>query len=184
MRVFENAIMLGYTKATVSAEVTDDGGGEVLLRGFVYGKSSGRQDTVFCGAGTGVFSAELKNLEPNTTYNYEAFARNAGGTGMSGKVTFTTMELGKPTVRTLEVTEESASTASCRGRVTDSGGSAVTVRGVCWSERPSPTINDSHAESGSGLDDYSCELTGCHRARRTMSGRMPPTAKARATGKS
>ncbi len=93
VKVFDGAITLNCTSAGVSAEVTDQGGAEVKSRGFVYGLSGGSLDTVFCGSGVGVYSAELNNLQPNTTYVYEAFAKNAGGTGSSGKVSFTTKPL-------------------------------------------------------------------------------------------
>lgn len=93
VKVFDGAITIEYSKASVAAEVTDQGGAEVKSRGFVYGLSGGSLDTVFCGSGVGVYSAELNNLQPNTTYVYEAFAKNAGGTGTSGKVSFTTKPL-------------------------------------------------------------------------------------------
>lgn len=93
VKVFDGAITIEYSKASVAAEVTDQGGSEVKSRGFVYGLSGGSLDTIFCGSGIGVYSAELNNLQPNTTYVYEAFAKNAGGTGTSGKVSFTTKPL-------------------------------------------------------------------------------------------
>lgn len=93
VKVFDGAITIEYSKASVAAEVTDQGGSEVKSRGFVYGLSGGSLDTIFCGSGVGVYSAELNNLQPNTTYVYEAFAKNAGGTGTSGKVSFTTKPL-------------------------------------------------------------------------------------------
>ena len=127
VKVFEGAITINYTKASVSAEVTDQGGAEVKSRGFAYGESGSAMDTIFCGSGTGVYSAELTNLEPNTTYVYEAFAKNTGGFGTSGKVTFTTKDNEKPTVKTNEVKEEdvTTTTASVSGIVTDDGGSQI-----------------------------------------------------------
>ena len=160
VKVFDGAITIDYMKASVSAEVTDQGGAEVKSRGIVYGKSGSKQDTVFCGSGLGVFSAELAGLEPNTTYIYEAFALNAGGVGLSGKVTFTTKGLVVPTVKTLEVSEVTTTTAVCRGKVTEGGGASVTKRGVCWSKSHNPTIGDGHVESGEGVGEYTCELTG------------------------
>lgn len=93
VKVFEGAITINYNKANVSAEVTDQGGAEVKSRGFAYGLSGSAMDTFFCGSGTGVYSAELSNLQPNTTYIYEAFAKNAGGFGTSGKLSFSTKPL-------------------------------------------------------------------------------------------
>ena len=160
VKVFDGAITIDYTKASVSAEVTDQGGAEVKSRGIVYGKSGSKQDTVFCGSGLGVFSAELAGLEPNVTYTYEAFARNVGGVGLSGKVTFATKGLVVPTVKTLEVSEVTTTTAVCKGKVTEEGGASVTKRGACWSKSHNPTIGDGHAESGEGVGEYTCKLTG------------------------
>lgn len=160
VKTFEGAITIDYTQARVSAEVTDQGGAEVTKRGFIYGRSGGAQDTIFCGGGTGVFSAELTDLEPNSTYTYEAFARNAGGTALSGKVTFTTKASVAPTVKTIEVTEITTGGAKCSGKVTDEGGATVTKRGVCWRKSHNPTIDNDHLESGEGIGDFQCEITG------------------------
>ena len=159
VKVFEGAITLNYTSANVSAEVTDQGGAEVKSRGFIYGISGGSLDTIFSGGGTGVYSAELSNLQPNTTYVYEAFAKNAGGIGTSDKVTFTTRELELPTVKTAEVENVEITTASCKGNVTNDGGAEVTERGSCWSTNHNPTMSESHVSGGSGLGEYTCNLT-------------------------
>ena len=160
VKVFDGAITIDYMKASVSAEVTDQGGAEVKSRGIAYGQLGVLRDTVFCGSGLGVFSAELAGLEPNTTYTYEAFARNTGGIGLSGKVTFTTKGLVVPTVKTLEVAEIATTTAVCCCKVTEEGGASVTKRGVCWSKGHNPTIGDGYVESGEGVGEYTCELTG------------------------
>lgn len=159
VKVNDGAITLNYTSAGVSAEVTDQGGAEVKSRGFVYGLSGGSLDTVFCGSGVGVYSAELNNLQPNTTYVYEAFAKNAGGTGTSGKVTFTTRDNELPIVKTSEVENIGTTTASCGGNVTGDGGANITERGVCWSANHNPTVNESHVSSGSGLGEFACNLS-------------------------
>ena len=159
VKVNDGAITLNYTSAGVSAEVTDQGGAEVKSRGFVYGLSGGSLDTVFCGSGVGVYSAELNNLQPNTTYVYEAFAKNAGGTGTSGKVTFTTRDNELPIVKTSEVENIGTTTASCGGHVTGDGGANITERGVCWSTNHNPTVNESHVSSGSGLGEFACNLS-------------------------
>ena len=159
VKVNDGAITLNYTSAGVSAEVTNQGGAEVKSRGFVYGLSGGSLDTVFCGSGLGVYSAELNNLQPNTTYVYEAFAKNAGGTGTSGKVTFTTRDNELPIVKTSEVENIGTTTASCGGNVTGDGGANITERGVCWSTNHNPTVNESHVSSGSGLGEFACNLS-------------------------
>lgn len=133
VKVFDGAITVICDKASVSAEVTDQGGAEVKSRGFVYGKSGSAMDTIYCGSGLGVYSADLNNLQPNTTYVYEAFAKNAGGYGTSGKVTFTTLDNLKPTVKTGEQVSVTTTTAEISGnRVTNDGGDYVTERGICY----------------------------------------------------
>ena len=159
VKVFEGAITINYIKASVSAEVTDQGGAEVKSKGFVYGISGGSLDTVFCGGGIGVYSAELTNLLPNTTYVYEAFAKNAGGTGTSGKVTFSTRDYEMPTVKTKEVENVETTTASCGGNVTSDGGAEVTERGVCWSTNHNPSVSESHVSAGGGLGEFTCNMS-------------------------
>ena len=67
---------------------------------------------------------------------------------------------GLPVVTTQEVTDVTATTAKGHGTVTDQGGSAVTERGICWSTEPSPTVNDSHANSGTGEGSFSVTING------------------------
>jgi uncharacterized repeat protein (TIGR02543 family) len=160
VKLYEGAILINVNKASVTAEVTDQGGAEVKSRGIAYGESGGAMDTVYCGSGVGGFSADLNNLRPNTMYVYEAFAKNAGGFGTSGKVTFTTLDNLVPTVKTGEVRDVEATAATCGGNVTDDGGASVTERGVCWSVSHSPTVSGSHASAGEGLGEYTCEMTG------------------------
>lgn len=159
VKVFEGAITINYTKVSVSAEVIDQGGAEVQSRGFVYGLSGGNFDTIFCGSGVGVYSADFNNLQPNTTYVYEAFAKNPGGTGTSGKVTFTTRDHELPIVKTAEVDNVGTTSASCGGNVTGDGGANITERGVCWSTNHNPSVSESHVSAGSGLGEYTCNMT-------------------------
>ena len=154
-----NNISVTQTSANVTGEVTDEGSSSVTERGYIYGKQSeSRQDTMYCGSGAGEFPTRLTGLEPNTTYNCFAFAKNDGGIGTSGKVTFTTRDHDLPIVTTSEVENVGTTTASCGGEVTDDGGAEVMERGVCWSTNHSPTIGESHSTSGNGLGEYSCHM--------------------------
>lgn len=155
VKVNDGAITLNYTSAGVSAEVTDQGGAEVKSKGFVYGLSGGNLDTVFCGSGTGVYSAELNNLEPNTTYVYEAFAKNAGGFGTSGKVSFTTKPV--PTY-SIDVSANPSNGGTATGGGTFQEGQSCTVKAtpntgfnfVKWTE------NDVQVSTNS---EYTFEVT-------------------------
>jgi hypothetical protein len=148
VKVFDGAITIGYDKASVSAEVTDQGGTEVKKRGFTYGVSGGAMDTAWCGSGIGVYSTELNNLQPNTPYDYEAFAINAGGTGTSGKVTFTTKPLPSYTI---EVSTDPSDGGTATGNGTYQAGESCTVRAkpgtdfkfVKWTEVDTQVSTDS-----------------------------------------
>lgn len=154
-----NNISVTQTSANVTGEVTNEGSSSVTERGFIYGKQGeSRQDTMYCGSGVGEFPTRLTGLEPNTTYNCSAFAKNDGGIGTSGKVTFTTRDYNLPMVSTSEVENMGTTTASCGGNVTDDGGAEVTERGVCWATNHSPVVTGSHAMSGSGLGEFTCNM--------------------------
>lgn len=161
VKIFDNAISVSYTSANVTGEVTDEGGTPVTDRGFIYGKQGeARQDTMYCGNGAGEFPTRLTNLEPNTTYNCMAFARNDAGTAYSGKATFTTLPMAQSEVMTYEPTDVTQTHATCGGNVISDGGSEVTERGVCWATTINPTTNDSHLNNGTGTGEFSINITG------------------------
>jgi hypothetical protein len=64
--------------ATLTGEITDDGGDPYLYVWFEYGKdtSYGNETTHQTKSGTGEFSAVVSNLEMCTTYHYRAVARH------------------------------------------------------------------------------------------------------------
>ena len=65
-----------------------------------------------------------------------------------------------PEVSTAAVSETTTTTAVCGGEVENEGGSAVTVRGICWSTSNNPTIADSRTSDGSGIGTFTSSLTG------------------------
>lgn len=65
-----------------------------------------------------------------------------------------------PTLTTSEVTEITSSNAISGGTITDNGGAAVTVRGVCWSTSPNPTTDDNKTEDGAGSGNFTSNITG------------------------
>ncbi len=48
----------------------------------------------------------------------------------------------------------------CGGNITDDGGSAISVRAVCWNTNQNPTISDNKSNDGSGIGTYSSLITG------------------------
>ncbi|QKG79727.1 M6 family metalloprotease domain-containing protein [Tenuifilum thalassicum] len=81
------------SSATVSGNVTSNGGASVTARGICYSTSQNptiSNSKVASGSGTGSFSATLTGLSPNTTYYARAYATNAQGTSYGSQVSFTT----------------------------------------------------------------------------------------------
>ena len=80
------------TSANLVGEVTSDGGDPNLQVWFQYGKTTsyGLQTSPSSKYGIGIFCAIVQNLEPCTTYNFRAVAKNSAGTVYGGNQTFTT----------------------------------------------------------------------------------------------
>jgi hypothetical protein len=148
---------------TLSCNVTDGGETQVLERGFCYSITNSSPDIngqhVAAGSGLGSFTAGLTGLTPSTTYYVRAYAKNAFGISYSGmKLVNTTT--GVPVVVTGDVSSITSNTALCAANVTSDGGFPLTVKGVCWSTSPNPTVNNSHTSNGTATGAYSGYMTG------------------------
>ena len=86
------------TSAVAGGNVTSDGNASVTERGVVYSTNPNPVITNLyntikpCGSGTGSFTCDLTNLQPNTTYYVRAYATNSMGTAYGEEVSFTTEE--------------------------------------------------------------------------------------------
>lgn len=65
-----------------------------------------------------------------------------------------------PTVSTSSIIDITQNSATSGGNVTDEGGAEVTVRGICWSTSPNPTISNFFTTDGSGSGLFTSLLTG------------------------
>ena len=150
------------TSATGGGNVTDEGASPVTERGICW--STNHEPTTngshaSSGTGSGSYACNMTSLVPNETYYVRAFATNGQGTAYGAEVEFIARE-GMPVVATLDVTDITATGAKAHGKVSNQGGSTVTERGICWRTEPSPTINGSHAHSGTGAGEYTVDMTG------------------------
>ena len=147
-------------EATVEGEVVTEGASAVLERGVCYGKEhyplmSGLH--VASGSGTGGFACHLTNLDAGATYYVRAYAINGLGVSYGEEMSFKAVaEQTIPIVLTNMVSGISESSATGSGMVVADGGSAVTERGICWSTTPNPVIDDTHANCGNGVGEFSC----------------------------
>ena len=148
------------TTATGGGTVTSDGGAEVTERGICWSTSHNPNISnthATSGQGTGSFTCNITGLTPSTTYYVRAYAKNSVGVAYGTEVSFTTLP-NPPTVSPVQITDVTQTTAKATANVTN--GNNVTERGVCWSTSHNPTINNSHASSGSGSGTFSVNLTG------------------------
>jgi len=147
------------TSVQANGNVTSDGGAEVTRRGVCWSTAhepSIGDDHADNGTGTGFYTVDITDLTPNTTYYVRAYAENVSGLSYGEEVEFTTAEdVSSPSVLTGAVEGTTA-----HGEVTSDGGAPVTERGICWGIEHSPTIEGTHATSGTGTGSFSVELTG------------------------
>lgn len=149
------------TTATCGGNVTDDGTLNVTARGVYY--STSQYPTIEDahtndGKGIGAFSNVLKNLNPNSTYYYRAYATTAAGTAYGEQKSFKTTD-GMAKVTTAEATNVTAVSATVGGNVTDDGTMTVIARGVCYSTIQYPTIEEAtHTTDGKGKGAFTSIL--------------------------
>ena len=65
-----------------------------------------------------------------------------------------------PTLTTSAVSNVTSNSATSGGSISSDGNSAITVRGVCWSENQNPTISNSKTTDGSGVGNFNSLITG------------------------
>ena len=157
--ILDNSEAIGSNTAVLYAEVTDNGGAVITERGFCYGKTGSAFDTVLCAEGADLFSVELSNLTPMTSYTCKAFAGDEAGRGYSSELRFTTEIDTVPRVKTWYVQEITHCSAVASGQVLGSGGQTVEECGICYGTESLPTVDDMRIMAGSGEDPFDCQLT-------------------------
>jgi uncharacterized protein (TIGR02145 family) len=149
--------------ATISAEVTNDGGDTATIRGVCWSTSTNPTIALATkktnGKGTGAFTVVINGLTKGTTYYAKAYAINPYGTVYGSEISFTTHNI--PQVNTSSVSNITAISAISGGNVVNTGGTAIITRGICWSTSPSPTIDlPTKTTDGVGTGSFSSMLTG------------------------
>ncbi len=148
--------------AVVGGMVMLPEGTQVFLRGVCWGTAPSPDidgDHTTEETGIGIFSSTLEGLTPNTTYYLRSYVVYDHGLAYGNELSFTTLS-GIPVVTTAEVTNVTATTATCGGTIADDGGLEITARGVCWSTSPNPTLSDSHTADGTGTGSFTSSITG------------------------
>ena len=159
----EAASNITPTSARLNGLVVESSGYPVFDRGFLITDNAqlvGASDYTD-GAGGGSFHYEVSGLQMGTRYYYRAYARTALGTTF-GDILYFDTQSDLPDVHTFTVTDTEIHGAVCGGNVTYDGGSAVTMRGVCWSTTQSPTLSNIHTSDGSGVGSFTSHIFGLY----------------------
>src|SRR5690606_7842405 len=151
--------------ASSGGNITNNGGATVTASGICWSKTN--QSPTINDARTtgntasGNFSADMTNLEPNTTYYLRAYATNSAGTGYGNAVTFTTsIQVTVPTLTTTAISNITHNSASSGGNITSTRGADITASRICWNKtNHDPTISDTKTSGTTAAGSLSAELT-------------------------
>lgn len=155
---------LTMNTATLSGNITSDGGEPVTKRGLCWSTNSNPSiteclDSTVNGSGTGTFTGLMHGLTPATRYRVRAYAISAKGIAYNNSdIIFTTHDI--PTISTTSVSSITATTALSGGDVTNDGGVSLTSRGVCWSTISGPTVSlTAKTDDGTATGSFISNLT-------------------------
>ncbi len=119
------------------------------------------------GTGEGVYSCTVSSntFDFNTTIYYaRAYAINKYGEAYGDIIEINSTKLAEfmalkmPSVETIELSDMTPHSFTCKCNVLSQGASEITERGVCWSTNI-PTIDDHREKSGTGEGVYSCTVS-------------------------
>ena len=162
-----SCILAGNGSATCGVNTIPggDGGSSITNKGVCWGTSSGpttANSKTDDGTGTGSFTSTITGLVAGQRYYVRAYATNSIGTNYSSiaselQIFITAVA---PILTTTTASAITKTTATTGGNISSDGCSAVTARGVCWSQSQNPTISDSKTTDGSGTGSFVSNING------------------------
>ena len=106
----------------------------------------------FCNVEGKKFSVEVEGLKEGATYYY-CYEYDNGYEKVRCDVGSLMI------ITTKDVTNIKTHSAICGGNIIYYGDDEITVRGVCWSTSPNPTINDNKTTDGNGIGSYTSNIS-------------------------
>ncbi len=161
---------INVTTASSGGQITDDGRMPILARGICW---SIYADPTIDGANCsktvdtstsfiGSFTAQLTGLTQSTTYYVRAYATNAVGTVYGSAVSFKTLDVNIPTVKTDDVTSITSTSATGIGEILDAGGASITQSGIYFGTTNPPTSGTANGIKNTG--SFTSQLANLARA--------------------
>ena len=139
-----NTVTFGIMLSESKAELNERGG-EMFKAKALIGKD---------------FELQINNLSSETKYYYCAWLFLNGTQYEFGDIKeFETLAPSPATVITNPITKIMTNSAVAGGCVKDDGGASVTERGVVYSTSKEPTTSNYKVKSGSGVGEFTCNLT-------------------------
>lgn len=150
------------TTITATGEFSDFDKNDIIEYGFCWSQENNptiAEDYISLDLNSlnNIFSCRIEELVPGQVYYLNAFASNEIGVSYGEEISFTT-ENKNAIIITSEITNITASTASCGGNVLDNGGSEITAKGICWSLDKDPTVSGDHTTDGTGTGVFTSQL--------------------------
>jgi len=131
------------TTASITGNVTDDGGTEIIETGICWSTSLNptvSSNKTSNGKGTGLFTSSITGLTANTRYYVRAYAINGAGISYGNQISFVTTPFNEgatvPTLITAEVTSITSISAVSGGTIINDGGEDIIDKGIMWSRIP------------------------------------------------
>jgi hypothetical protein len=153
---------IGAYDAQIKGNVLADGGSEVNTRGFCWSLQSNptinNEKTAESG-GNGAYQHLIKPLEQKTLYYVRPYAINGSGVGYGKEVSFTTNEA-YLFIETRKITSITDVSAVSGGIVQKGMGTTILGKGVCWSTKEQPTVDDNKTSDGAIMQNYTSTITG------------------------
>ena len=119
------------TTATISGNISDDGGDPITDRGVVYSLNpsptieSGTR--VSSGSGVGSFNSTISGLSPGKTYYIRTYATNSIGTAYGDQITITTTKVAPSVTPGSSNPTVTSTSVTITGNITADGGDAITA---------------------------------------------------------
>lgn len=153
---------IAQTTAVSGGNITDDKGSSVTERGVCWGteeRPTTKDNKTTDGTGIGSFVSNLTGLIPATIYYVRSYATNSAGTSYGEEISFTTLAAVAPSLTTTTISSITQTSARSGGKITNDGGAAVTMRGVCWSTSSIPTTGlNTKTTDGAGPETFASEI--------------------------
>jgi len=158
---------ISNTSSICGGNLVSNSGSPVTIRGICWDTKPHPDNTLSTkttsfdplGYFLGEYTCNLTYLKASTTYYVCAYASNSSGVGYGEDQIFTTAEATKPTIITLDVSGVTSTKAYCGGKIVSNGGASISARGICWSNKPHPTVElKTKTDDGSGVGEFPSSL--------------------------